>query len=58
MDKAPFSDFGKQLKDMRQKAKESIADVSGAVEVDTSELVAIEAGNSAPSYFSLCLKRR
>jgi len=49
MDKAPFSDFGKQLKNMRQKAKETIADVSGAVEVDTSELVAIEAGKNQPS---------
>ena len=49
MEKTPFSDFGKQLKAMRQKAKETIADVSGAVEVDTSELVAIEAGKNQPS---------
>ena len=49
MDNTPFSDFGKQLKEMRQKAKESIADVSGAVEVDTKVIAEIEAGKNQPS---------
>jgi transcriptional regulator with XRE-family HTH domain len=49
MDDTPFSDFGKQLREMRQKAKESIADVSGAVEVDTKVIAEIEAGKNQPS---------
>ena len=49
MDNTPFSDFGKQLKEMRQKAKESIADVSGAVEFDTKVIAEIEAGKNQPS---------
>jgi DNA-binding XRE family transcriptional regulator len=45
----PFSDFGNQLKVFREKAKESIAEVSGAVEVDTHALADIEAGKTQPS---------
>ncbi len=45
----PFEAFGNQLKEFREKAKESIAEVSGAVEVDTQALAEIEAGASQPS---------
>lgn len=49
MNNAPFEDFGNRLKQIREKAKESIAEVSGAVEVDTQDLVNIEAGTNQPS---------
>lgn len=49
MSTTPFEDFGNKLKQIREKAKESIAEVSGAVEVDTHALAAIEAGKHQPS---------
>ena len=49
MSNAPFEAFGSKLKQIREEAKESIAEVSGAVEVDTRELAAIEAGHNQPS---------
>lgn len=48
MNKLPYQDFGNRLKNIRSSAKESISDVSGAVEVDSSVLVDIEAGNIQP----------
>jgi len=49
MNTTPFEAFGNKLKQIREQAKESIAEVSGAVEVDTRALVAIEAGKDQPS---------
>jgi len=46
---APYEAFGSRLKKIRERAKESIAEVSGAVEVDTSHLVNIEAGKTQPA---------
>jgi len=49
MNKQPFAKFGTQLKQLRQRAKETVADVSGAVELDTKQLSDIEAGKTQPS---------
>lgn len=49
MSTSPFADFGTKLKKIREQAKESIADVSGAVEMDAQALAAIEAGENQPS---------
>lgn len=49
MSTTPFEPFGNHLKQIREQAKESIAEVSGAVEVDTKDLAAIEAGKNQPS---------
>jgi DNA-binding XRE family transcriptional regulator len=45
----PFAKFGSQLKRIRRQAKESIAEVSGAVEIDTKALTSIEAGKTQPA---------
>lgn len=59
--KQPFELLGTQLKNMRQKRHESLADVSGAVEIEPNALQAIEEGTERPgeeilllliSYFS------
>lgn len=44
----PYQEFGILLKNIRQKAKESVADVCGAVEADLSTLKDIEAGKTQP----------
>ena len=49
MSTTPSESFGSRLRQIREKAKESIAEVSGAVEVDTKELAAIEADKNQPS---------
>lgn len=49
MKDAPFKSFGTKLKQIRTHAKESLLDVSGAVEADISLLQAVEAGTSQPS---------
>lgn len=49
MKDAPFKMFGSKLRQIRTKAKESIVDVSGAVETDVALLEAVEAGTSQPS---------
>ena len=54
MDKAepnqlPFHKLGDKLRTMREKAKESLADVSGAVEIDVQKLTDIETGSERPS---------
>jgi len=49
MKAAPFEAFGNRLKELRQKTKESIAEVSGAVEIDASALVNIESGKTQPA---------
>lgn len=45
----PFKSLGVQLKVLRQKFQESVADVAGAVEIDESELQRIELGTARPS---------
>ncbi len=59
--KQPFELLGTQLKNMRQRRHESLADVSGAVEIEPNTLQAIEQGTERPgeeilllliSYFS------
>lgn len=45
----PYKAFGNRLKEIRENARESIAEVSGAVEVDTNALTDIELGKSQPS---------
>lgn len=46
--KQPFELLGTQLKNMRQKRQESLADVSGAVEIEPNALQAIEQGSERP----------
>jgi transcriptional regulator with XRE-family HTH domain len=45
----PFKSLGIRLKTIRQKLQESVADVSGAVEIDESMLQRIEQGSERPS---------
>lgn len=45
----PFKTLGTQLKQLREQVKESLAEVSGAVEIDTEELEKIEDGSRRPS---------
>lgn len=49
MSKQPYEKFGQQLKQIRQRAKESKDELSGAVELDINQLDEIEAGKSQPS---------
>ncbi len=46
---ADYKDFGDSLKGLRRKFRESIADVSGAVEIDASLLGELEAGQTQPA---------
>lgn len=46
---APFTTLGKHLKYIREQQDESIAEVSGAVEIDAQRLERIEAGEERPS---------
>jgi len=41
--------FGQELKGLRRRSKESLAEVSGAVEIDVTTLGEIEAGSKLPS---------
>lgn len=47
--KSPFTELGVQLKIMRQKRQESLADVSGAVEIEIDNLSRFESGEDCPS---------
>lgn len=49
MGNKPLMEFGNHLRSLRRRHKESLAEVSGAVEIDVSELGEIEAGNRSPS---------
>jgi hypothetical protein len=49
MNQQPYQLFGAKLKQIRLKAKESLIDVSGAVEADVSVLESVEAGLHQPS---------
>lgn len=45
----PYETLGSQLKRLRERSRESVAEVSGAVEIDEKDLAKIEAGNERPS---------
>lgn len=45
----PFRVLGEKLKTIRQKLHESVAEVSGAVEIDEQDLLDIEQGTERPS---------
>lgn len=45
----PYQTLGTWLKQMRQKSQQSVAEVSGAVEIDTDTLSDIERGAKRPS---------
>lgn len=49
MKSAPFESFGTKLKEIRTKAKETLVDVSGAVEADITLLEAVEDGVTQPT---------
>jgi transcriptional regulator with XRE-family HTH domain len=46
---SPFTNLGSQLKRMREKRQESLAEVSGAVEIEVDALSQIESGTARPS---------
>lgn len=46
---APFTTLGKHLKYVRQQLDQSLAEVSGAVEIDEQRLARIEAGQERPT---------
>ncbi len=48
-DHQPFKTLGEKLKTLRQKLHESVAEVSGAVEIDEHLLVKIEQGKERPT---------
>lgn len=45
----PFAPLGRSLKSMRVKRQESLAEVSGAVEIEVDHLAVIEQGKNRPS---------
>lgn len=45
---APFVGLGNHLKTVREQSKRSLAEVSGAVEIDEGQLAQIEAGKARP----------
>ncbi len=45
----PYRTLGATLRGQRVKLRQSLAEVSGAVEIDTNELAAIEAGKLCPT---------
>lgn len=49
MKSAPFESFGTKLKEIRTNAKETLVDVSGAVETDVALLEAVEQGLTQPT---------
>ncbi|MEM6997962.1 MAG: DUF3467 domain-containing protein [Patescibacteria group bacterium] len=49
MSKKPYESFGKELKKIREDAKKSLLDVSGAMELDPEQLRRIEIGEERPT---------
>jgi transcriptional regulator with XRE-family HTH domain len=45
----PYKSLGRRLKSIREKAQESVAEASGAVEIDTDQLDLYERGEARPS---------
>lgn len=46
---SPFRPLGRKLKDLRGRAKETLAETSGAVEIDVRQLASYELGQTRPS---------
>jgi transcriptional regulator with XRE-family HTH domain len=46
---APYGLLGKKLRQLRESHRESVAEVSGAVEIEENFLTNIEAGKDRPS---------
>ncbi len=53
--KQPFESLGRELKKLRDRRKESLIEVSGAVEIESDELSRYEEGKSRPSEDILAL---
>src|SRR5437868_12914936 len=49
LNKTPYISLGKYLKDLRGRSNESLAEASGAVEIDVRELASFELGKARPS---------
>jgi hypothetical protein len=49
LNKSPYKTLGRYLKDLRVRASESLAEASGAVEIDVRELAGFELGKHRPS---------
>lgn len=49
MDKIPYQKFGITLKKIRERANETVLDVSGAVETDENVITQLEAGTRQPT---------
>lgn len=47
-DEKPFANLGKHLRDVREQSKRSLAEVSGAIEIDEHALRLIEIGQERP----------
>ncbi len=45
----PYESLGAQLRRLRERSRESLAEVSGAVEIDEKDLTLIESGTERPS---------
>lgn len=45
----PFKPLGKKLKELRNQANESLAEASGAVEIDVRQLASFELGQTRPA---------
>jgi transcriptional regulator with XRE-family HTH domain len=48
-ERLPYRPLGAQLRDLRERSQESVAEVSGAVEIDERHLDQIEAGTERPT---------
>src|SRR5437868_3539314 len=49
LNKSPYKTLGRYLKDLRVRANESLAEASGAVEIDVRELAGFELGKARPT---------
>jgi transcriptional regulator with XRE-family HTH domain len=49
LNQSPYKTLGKYLKNLRIRANESLAEASGAVEIDVRELAGFELGQTKPS---------
>ena len=54
----PYEKLGRKLKDLRQLSRESLAEVSGAVEIDVNVLERFEAGVDRPDIWRTVFHRR
>ena len=49
LEKSPYRPLGRQLKELRTRANESLAEASGAVEIDVRQLAGFELGKDRPT---------